>query len=119
MLRNRIFAGRTQSSVWWGGENGVPPADSSPDELAPTSQQQLEWPKWGQFFETDGRVGEGPADPQAVELLKLYRQWRSATTDKARDAADHIPDAPGLRWDEGGARKPGRHDPARPGASIP
>ena len=86
LFRNRIFAGETMMSVWTGLENGLPTPTMSPGELAPTSQQQLQWPKWGQFFETDGRVGEGPADPKAVELLNLYREWRLATTEKARAA---------------------------------
>ena len=89
LFRNRIFSGETMMSVWNGLENGLPTAAMSPAELAPTSQQQLQWPKWGQFFETDGRVGEGPDDPQAVELLNLYRRWRAATTDAARAAIWH------------------------------
>ena len=89
LFRNRIFSGETMMSVWNGLENGLPTAAMTPAELAPTSQQQLQWPKWGQFFETDGRVGEGPDDPQAVELLNLYRQWRAATTDAARGAIWH------------------------------
>ena len=89
LFRNRIFSGETMMSVWNGLENGLPTAAMSPAELAPTSQQQLQWPKWGQYFETDGRVGEGPDDPQAIGLLQLYRQWRAATTDAARGAIWH------------------------------
>ena len=40
---------RRMMSIWIGLENGIPTADMSPEELAPTSQQQLQWPKWGQF----------------------------------------------------------------------
>jgi peptide/nickel transport system substrate-binding protein len=89
LFRNRIFSGETMMSVWNGLENGLPTPAMSPAELAPTTQQQLQWPKWGQFFETDGKVGEGPDDPQAIELLKLYRQWRAATADGARAAIWH------------------------------
>ena len=40
-----------------GIENGLANATSSPWEFAPTSQQQLEWPKWGQYYETKGTAG--------------------------------------------------------------
>ena len=39
--------------------------------LAPTSQQQLEWPKWGQYLETKGAAGEAPDMPGALNLKKL------------------------------------------------
>jgi len=76
VFRNRIFAGETLVSVWSGMENALPNADISPNELAPTSQQQLQWPKWGQYFETGRKVGEAPALPAARELLELYLRWR-------------------------------------------
>ena len=44
----------------------------SPAEFAPTSQQQLEWPKWGQYIETKGKAGEAPDLPEAVKLKQLY-----------------------------------------------
>ena len=47
VLRNRIFSGAIKMSMWSGLENGIPNAQSSPHELSPTSQQQLQWPKWG------------------------------------------------------------------------
>jgi peptide/nickel transport system substrate-binding protein len=84
VFRNRIFAGETLISVWSGYENGLPTPDMSPAELAPTSQQQLQWPQWGQYFQSGGRVGEAPALPAAQELLSLYKGWRRATTTAAR-----------------------------------
>jgi len=78
VLRNRVFAGEALMSVWSGIENGLANADTNPDELAPTSQQQLHWPKFGQHFETGGKAGEAPDIPQAVELMKLYHAWRGA-----------------------------------------
>jgi peptide/nickel transport system substrate-binding protein len=47
-------------SVWSGLENGLPTADSSPDELAPSSQLQLQWPKFGQYYETAARPARRP-----------------------------------------------------------
>ena len=82
VFRNRIFAGETLISVWSGMENALPNADISPDELAPTSQQQLQWPKWGQYFETGEKVGEAPELSAARQLLRLYQRWR-VTPDRA------------------------------------
>ena len=50
----------------------------SPDELAPTSQQQLQWPKWGQYHETKGKAGAPIDMPEAQVLFGLYKAWRSA-----------------------------------------
>ena len=80
VLRNRIFAGTTLMTMWFGIENGIPAAEMSPWEFAPTSQQQYQWPKWGQYFETRGEAGEAPDLAAAQELLDLYDAWRLATT---------------------------------------
>jgi len=62
-------------SVWGGLENGLPTPDMSPAELAPTRQDQYQWPKWGQYFETAGDVGERASLPEVQELLELNRRW--------------------------------------------
>jgi peptide/nickel transport system substrate-binding protein len=86
VLRNRIFAGETLMTIWFGLENGIPSADMSPWEFAPTTQQQYQWPKWGQHYETQGEVGEAPGLPEASRLLELYDAWRlAATTPERRD----------------------------------
>lgn len=86
-MRNRIFSGATIMSVWTGLENGIPTAAFSPQELAPTSQQQLQWPKWGQYVETAGESGE-PCDlPEAKQLSAMLQQWRETTN---RDAQKEI-----------------------------
>ena len=78
LLRNRVFAGSTQMAIWSGLENGLATAEMSPAELAPTSQQQLQWPKWGQYYETGGKAGE-PIDMELPqELMALYKDWRVA-----------------------------------------
>tara|TARA_R110002072_G_scaffold105447_10_gene230454 strand:+ start:1071 stop:2987 length:1917 start_codon:yes stop_codon:yes gene_type:complete len=84
VFRNRIFAGETLVSIWSGHEFGVPNADTIPDEFAPTDQLQLQWPKWGQHFQTRGRAGTPPTDELALELLKLNRAWAYARTRQAR-----------------------------------
>ena len=86
VFRNRIFAGETLVSIWSGYENGLPSPDTIPDELAPTSQQQLQWPKWGQHHQTKGRAGEPPDMPAAKELMELSRRWVYAKDRTARTA---------------------------------
>ena len=75
LFRQRVFSGETLMSIDKGIENGLANALSSPWEFAPTSQQQLEWPKWGQYYETKGRAGERPDLPAAVQLKNLYDAW--------------------------------------------
>jgi peptide/nickel transport system substrate-binding protein len=86
VFRNRIFAGETLVSIWSGHEFGIPNADTIPEEFAPTNQLQLQWPKWGQYFQTRGRAGEKPDDPGAVELLNLNREWSYAPTEADRQS---------------------------------
>jgi peptide/nickel transport system substrate-binding protein len=86
VFRNRIYAGRTMMSVWSGLENGIPTAVLSPAELAPTQQTQLQWPKWGQHYETKGMAGEPPDLPEARELMRLLHAWyRSADGAEQQD----------------------------------
>jgi peptide/nickel transport system substrate-binding protein len=87
--RNRIFSGETVMSVWSGLENGLATADSSPDELAPTSQTQNQWPKFGQYLETKGKSGEAPDIPEAQELLRLYRAWMAGGSRQERERIWH------------------------------
>ena len=75
VFRNRIYAGETLMSVWSGLENGLPTPDMNPSALAPTSQVQLQWPKWGQHFESSGQLGEAPGLARAQELLSLNERW--------------------------------------------
>jgi peptide/nickel transport system substrate-binding protein len=84
LFRRRVFAGETLMSIDKGIENGLANATSSPWELAPTSQEQLEWPKWGQYYETKGRSGEAPSLPEAVRLKDLYRAWLSSESREAQ-----------------------------------
>jgi peptide/nickel transport system substrate-binding protein len=85
VFRNRIFAGETLMSVWTGLENGVPTALSLPSELAPVSQQHLQWPKWGQNFETQGQAGEPVDMPEARALMGLYMDWRRAVAPEEKE----------------------------------
>jgi len=75
VMRNRIFAGTTLMSIWFGMENGLPTADMSPSDLAPTDQQHLQWPKWGQYYQSNGKAGE-PIDMEVPQrLANLNESW--------------------------------------------
>jgi peptide/nickel transport system substrate-binding protein len=86
VFRTRIYSGETMMSIWFGVENGLPNAGMSPAEFAPTVQDQLQWPKWGQFIETKGASGETVDDPPAMELAKLNDQWAKAGSEAERTA---------------------------------
>ncbi|MEM6658751.1 MAG: ABC transporter substrate-binding protein [Pseudomonadota bacterium] len=87
ILRNRVFAGNTMASVWFGWDDGLPQAHTSPSYLAPTDQVFLAWPKWGQYYQTGGEVGEAPDMPEAERLMELAHGWEIASTDTEREAA--------------------------------
>ena len=83
-FRTRIFSGETLMSVWSGLDNGLPTPETSPEELAPTNQVHLQWPKFGQYWETSGKSGVAPDMPEVQELVELYRAWRAAATSEER-----------------------------------
>ncbi len=84
VLRRRSLAGATIMSVSFGLENGVASNTSSPGELAPTQDGQLNWPKWGMHFQTSGQGGEAIDLPAAKRLLELNEAWGVATTSEQR-----------------------------------
>jgi len=89
VVRNRIYSGETMMSIWEGLENGLPNADTIPEELAPTHQIQYQWPTWGQFVETGGRSGE-PTDMEAPRQLRaLLDEWYAATSRARRKEIWH------------------------------
>ena len=77
VLRNRIYAGQTVMSISRGVDNGMPLSSMSPREFVPIMQAQYQWPKWGQYYQTNGQSGESPDISLAQELLTLYGQWQS------------------------------------------
>ncbi len=80
VFRNRIFSGDAVMSIWSGLANGIPTADNSPGDLAPTSKYQYQWPKWGFYHESGGKSGEAPELPAARELVELNDRWARALT---------------------------------------
>jgi peptide/nickel transport system substrate-binding protein len=88
-FRMRIFSGETLMSVWSGLDNGLPTPETSPEELAPTNQVHLQWPKFGQHWETGGKSGAAPDIPEVQELVDLYRAWRASATSEERTRIWH------------------------------
>lgn len=78
VFRDRIFAGEAIMAVSYGVDNGIPTINMSPQEFAPSTQQQYMWPKWGQFIETSGTNGVETDMPEARELQDLLDEWRRA-----------------------------------------
>jgi peptide/nickel transport system substrate-binding protein len=87
VFRDRVFAGEAMMSVWSGVDNGIPTVNTSPNEFVPVAQDQLQWPKWGQYFETSGAAGEPPDMPSAERLMELRLKWQNATSDSTRREA--------------------------------
>ena len=89
VFRNRVFAGDAIMAIWSGFENGIPTADSSPAELAPTTKYQYQWSKWGQYYESSGQSGEKPNDAKVIELVELNDLWRKSADKADREAIWH------------------------------
>jgi peptide/nickel transport system substrate-binding protein len=89
VFRKRVFSGKAMMSVWSGMSNGIPTPDMSPGELAPTAQEQLQWPMWGQYYEQNRKGGEAPPAPDIQELVRLFDQWRASGTAGEREQIWH------------------------------
>jgi peptide/nickel transport system substrate-binding protein len=86
VMRNRAYSGEAVMTARSGWDTGLPTPETSPFELAPTRQDVLIWPKWGNYFETKGASGEAVDLPAARELLKLDASWNGAKTPAERKA---------------------------------
>jgi peptide/nickel transport system substrate-binding protein len=89
IFRSRAQAGRIMMSIWFGIENGVATADMNPQQLAPTSEDQLQWPLWGMYRLSLGQKGQPPDLPEAQELVRLQKNWRYSRSMEERTAIWH------------------------------
>lgn len=87
VLRNRVYSGDAIMVIASGVDNGIATADFSPLEFVPVEQVQYQWPKWGQYHQTQGEVGEAPDLKEALQLLDLLQAWRTASGHAGRAAA--------------------------------
>ena len=86
VFRNRVYAGESLLSIWSGLSNAVPNADTSPEEFAPTEQDQLQWSKFGKYYQTSGQSGVKPDIQGVIDLANLHDAWRHTydTEERAR-----------------------------------
>ena len=83
VLRRRAKAGMTVMSIWFGLGNGLAGPDTPPGDLAPTRDDQLQWPKWG-FDAVTSRLKPENIDLAPVRrLVELNSEW-IGTGDKTR-----------------------------------
>ena len=86
VMRQRVYAGSALMSMFFGIDNGVPTSSMPPKDFAPTAQgDQLQWPKWGQYYETKGEAGEPPDLPEAKRLMDLYGEWITASEEREEE----------------------------------
>lgn len=86
VFRSRCMNGEIMMSLWSGINNGLATADMNPGDLAPTTDDQLQWPVWGANYLSHGKRGEPPDLPAAVELVTLAKAWRTAGDEAQRVA---------------------------------
>lgn len=89
IFRRRAYSGETLISVFSGLNNAVATSAMNPEELAPTDQAQLQWPKWGQYAGTNTKAGESISLDGAMVQMQLFNQWMLAKTDEERTKIWH------------------------------
>ncbi len=80
VFRSRAIGGEIMMAMWSGIDNGVATAGMNPSQLAPTADDQLQWPVWGMHYQTNDEKGAAPDLASAAELLRLYKSWRVSPT---------------------------------------
>ncbi len=89
IFRSRAMGGEIMMAIWSGIDNGVPTADMNPGALAPTQEDQLQWPVWGLNYLTHGDKGSPPTMPEVIEQGALLEKWRGSATLEERAAVWH------------------------------
>ncbi len=86
LFRRRVLIGETVSRSGTVVDNGLAGPDTEPDAFAPTNRGQYQWPRFGQFIETSGRMGDAIDMPDVQELATLYKAWQKSETRAEREA---------------------------------
>lgn len=84
VFRSRTMGGQIMMTMWPGLENGVPTRDMNPSQLAPTTDDQLQWPVWGMHYLSNGQKGHAPEVAEAARLVDLLKSWYHARTPEER-----------------------------------
>lgn len=85
IFRSRIMGGDVMMSVFQGLDNGLPSAEMPPYELAPSADDQLQWPKWGLHYMSGKMQGRAAELPEVKELGKLLDDWLMSTDSAQRE----------------------------------
>lgn len=86
VFRSRAMGGDIMMSMWTGLDNGVATPDMNPGQLAPTADDQLQWPVWGMYYLSVGKKGKPPELPEAQQLVDLVNEWHHSATTEERTA---------------------------------
>lgn len=89
IFRARALAGDVLMGVQGGLDNALPTPDMSPEALAPTASEQLQWPIWGLYHASAQESGEPPDMPEAAELTALLAEWGRTTDTAMREGIWH------------------------------
>ncbi|MDP2698102.1 ABC transporter substrate-binding protein [Thalassospira sp.] len=92
VMRARAYSGETVMSIFSGIDNGLATPASAPSEFVPVNQDSLQWPKWGQYYDTNRAAGEAPDMDEARELMALYDAWRTGNEQQRKDSWQRILD---------------------------
>lgn len=84
IFRSRTMGGNVQMSVWKGLDNGLPSADMPPVHLAPSNDDQLQWPLWGLHYMSRRKKGWPPDMSSVQELSTLLDKWMLSTSTEQR-----------------------------------
>ena len=84
IFRSRVIGGDVMMSAWQGLDNGLPSADMPPNQLAPTSNDQLQWPVWGLHYLSVQKQGRPVDMPEVAALGQLLDDWAHTTTTEQR-----------------------------------
>ncbi len=84
IFRSRTMGGQVMMSVWKGLENGLASADMPPTQLAPTTDDQLQWPLWGMYYMSMKKKGKDADMPHVQELSTLLNNWMKSTSTEQR-----------------------------------
>jgi peptide/nickel transport system substrate-binding protein len=88
-LRKRAYAGLTVMVAAQGMDTALVTSHMPPAELAPVSQTNYAWPRWGQYYESSGKLGEPVDMPGAKRLMELYASWLKSVDMREKDAIWH------------------------------
>jgi peptide/nickel transport system substrate-binding protein len=86
-LHDRVVAGQTLMTLADGLANGLATPAMDPAELAPSSDWQFQWPRWGLYEKSHETQGDPIDLPAGKKLVQLWRSWRDARNDADKTAA--------------------------------